>query len=230
MRLFVGRAEAGNPLGAAKAAELIRRLERADRYADALRWLDAALPCDPNGAVHYVRGLYAVNGLGCPADPIAAFRFHERSAALGNADAMFELYAMLAQGIGCEADPPRAVRYCVQAAEGGSVRAMANLGGFYATGDGLQKDLKKSVEWYTRAAENDHPRAAATLGCMYALGHEIEADPEKARRYFEQAESLGYDWRAMARTLGIAVGKSGRPTPKATRPSTDKSAKNNRKK
>src|SRR5262249_61955004 len=67
MALFEGRAEAGHPLGAAKAAELIRRLERADRYADAVRWLDAAPARDPGGMVHYVWGLYAFNGLGGPA-------------------------------------------------------------------------------------------------------------------------------------------------------------------
>src|SRR5262249_33608725 len=118
MALFEGRAEAGHPLGAAKAAELIRRLERADRYGGPLRWLDAALVRDPNGMVHYTRGLYAFNGLGCPADRAAAFRLHEEAAARGNADAMFELYALLAQGVGCAADPARAVEWCVRAAEG----------------------------------------------------------------------------------------------------------------
>lgn len=211
MALFEGRAKAGHPAGAAKAAELIRRWERVNRYPDALRWLEAALPLDANGMVHYVYGLYVFNGLGCPADRAAAFRLHERSAELGNADAMFEMYALLAQGVGCTADPARAVSYCVKAAEGGSVRAMANLGGFYATGNGLPKDLKLSVEWYARAAENGHGRAAASLACMYAMGQEIEADQEKAGWYFARAEELGFDWRPMAKQLGIAVSKSGGP-------------------
>jgi TPR repeat protein len=205
MALFVAQAEAGHPLGAAKAAELIRRLERADRYADALRWLDAALARDPNGMVHYTRGLYAFNGLGCPADRAAAFRLHEQAAARGNADAMFELYAMLAQGAGCAADPARAVQWCVRAAEGGNIRAMANLGGMYATGNGLPRDSARSVEWYARAAENGHGRAAASLGCMYALGQEVERDEGKARWYFARAEALGYDWRPMAATMGLEV-------------------------
>ena len=38
--------------------------------------------------------------LGCPTDRAAAFRLHEEAAASGNADAMFELYAMLARGVG----------------------------------------------------------------------------------------------------------------------------------
>jgi TPR repeat protein len=206
LTLFEERADAGHPLGAAKAAELIRRLERADRYADALRWLDAALARDPNGMVHYTRGLYAFNGLGCPADRAAAFRLHEEAAARGNADAMFELYAMLAQGVGCTADPAKAVQWCVKAAEGGNIRAMANLGGMYATGNGLPRDTAKSVEWYERAAEQGHGRAAASLGCMYALGQEIERDEGKARRYFARAEDLGYDWRPMAATMGLDVG------------------------
>jgi TPR repeat protein len=206
MALFEGQAEAGHPLGAAKAAELIRRLERADRYADALRWLDAALPRDPNGMVHYTRGLYAFNGLGCPADRSAAFRLHEDAAARGNADAMFELYAMLAQGVGCAANPTRAVEWCVKAAEGGNIRAMANLGGMYATGNGLPQDSAQSVEWYTRAAEKGHGRAAASLGCMYALGQEIEGDEGKARYYFARSEALGYDWRPMATTMGLEAG------------------------
>ena len=207
MALFEGQAEAGHPLGAAKAAELIRRLERADRYADALRWLDAALARDPNGMVHYTRGLYAFNGLGCPADRAAAFRLHEEAAARGNADAMFELYAMLAQGQGCTADPARAVDWCVRAAEGGNIRAMANLGGLYATGNGLAQDSARAVEWYGRAAEKGHGRAAASLGCMYAMGQEIEGDERKARWYFARSEALGYDWRPMAATMGLEVGE-----------------------
>jgi hypothetical protein len=207
MALFEGRAEAGHPVGAAKTAELIRRLERADRYADALRWLDAALARDQGGQVHYVRGLYAFNGLGCPADRAAAFRLHEEAAARGNADAMFELYAMLAQGVGCAADPARAVEWCVKAAEGGNVRAMANLGGMYATGNGLPRDSARSVEWYARAAEQGHGRAAASLGCMYALGQEIEGDEGQARWYFARAEALGYDWRPMAAAMGLEAGE-----------------------
>src|SRR5262249_375814 len=207
MALFEGRAEAGHPLGAAKAAELIRRLERADRYADALRWLDAALARDPNGMVHYTRGLYAFNGLGCPADRAAAFGLHEEAAARGNADAMFELYAMLAQGQGCAADPARAVGGCVRPAEGGNIRAMDNRGGMYGTGNGLPRDRARSVEWYARAAEKGHGRAAASLGCMYALGQEIEGDERQARWYFARAEALGSDWRPMAATVGLEVGE-----------------------
>jgi TPR repeat protein len=207
LALFAGRAEAGHPVGGAKAAELIRRLERADRYADALRWLDAALARDPNGMVHYVRGLYAFNGLGCPVDRTAAFRLHEESAARGNADAMFELYAMLAQGVGCTADPARAIEWCVRAAEGGNIRAMANLGGMYATGSGLPRDTERSVQWYARAAEKGHGRAAASLACMYALGQEVERDERRARWYFARSEALGYDWRPLARTMGLEVGE-----------------------
>lgn len=201
--LFEGRAEAGNPLGAAKGAELIRRQERADRYADALRWLDAALARDPNGMVHYARGLYAFNGLGCEADRPAAYRFHERAAELGNADAMFELYAMTAQGVGCAADAAKAVEYCVRAAEGGNVRAMANLGGMFATGNGLPRDVGRSVEWYSRAADNGHGRAAASLGCMFALGQEVKADAERAKGYFAQADANGFDWRPFAAAVGL---------------------------
>jgi TPR repeat protein len=206
MALFERQAKAGHPAAAAKVAELIRRLERTDRYADALGWLDAALARDSSGMAHYVRGLYTFNGLGCLVDLVAAFRLHEEAAARGNADAMFELYAMLTQGAGCTADPARAVTWCVKAAEGGNVRAMANLGGMYATGTGLPQDGARSVEWYARAAEHGHGRAAASLGCMYALGREIDRDERKARWYFARAAALGYDWRPMANTMGLKVG------------------------
>lgn len=205
LALFEAQARAGHPAGAAKAAELARRQEWAHRYAEALTWLDAALERDTGGAVHYVRGLYSFNGLGCPADRAAAFRLHQRAAALGNADAMFELYAMLAQGVGCRADPPAAVQWCVRAAEGGNVRAMANLGSMYATGNGLPRDSALSVQWYQRAAEQGHPRAAATLGCMFAVGKEVERDDARARRYFTQADRLGFDWRPMANAAGLDV-------------------------
>ncbi|HEY8074535.1 MAG TPA: tetratricopeptide repeat protein, partial [Labilithrix sp.] len=158
---------------------------------EAVRVLGRIADGEKSGRAHRLLGYFAFHGLGCAIDRVASFEHHKKAASCGDADAMFELYAMLAQGIGAAQDDAQALVWCKRAAEGGNARAMANLGGFYATGRGVPRDDALAVGWYRRAAEAGHGKAAAILGVMFALGQGAPKEPARARAAFERAEDLG---------------------------------------
>ncbi|MBL8632618.1 MAG: sel1 repeat family protein [Myxococcales bacterium] len=151
----------------------------------------------------YLLGLFYFAGFGCEKDAAKSLHYHQLAAEAGDADALFELYIFHTKGVATAVDKALALSFCERAAEAGSHRAMANLGGFYATGDGVAQDSSKAVFWYDRAVQAGSGRAAATLGLMYAIGDGAPHSDESARRYFRIAESLHYDWRALADQCGL---------------------------
>lgn len=189
------------------ARQLVTNLwPRRDREALArarpfvLRAVEAGESC---GLEERYLGWMAFQGIGGDKDVDASMRWQLAGAAKGDADAMFELYVLLATGQGCEPDEAAALEWCKRAAEAGSARAMANLGGFYATGRGVPQDEALAISWYTRAAEAGHGRAAATLGVMTAEGQGVPADRDAAAQWFTQAEALGYPWWEMCEAAGL---------------------------
>lgn len=156
-----------------------------------------------SGAEERYLGWLAFHGIGCPKDQAESLRWHRAAAAKGDADAMFELYAMLSTGQGGALDEAEALTWCRRAAEAGSARAMANMGGFHATGRMVAQDVGLALEWYRKAAEAGSGRAAATLGVMAAQGEGAPVDEAAATRWFAQAEALGYPWWEMCEAVGL---------------------------
>ena len=193
-------------------------------YRALLRVADA----EKSGRAHRLLGYFVFHGLGCAMDRVASFEHHKKAASCGDADAMFELYAMLAQGIGTAQDDEQALVWCKRAAEAGNARAMANLGGFYATGRGLPRDDALAVHWYQRAADEGHGKAAAILGVMFALGQGAPRDAKRARDAFDRAEELGFEWRALASSLGVDA--DALVAPSARRRGTEEKSVNHAKK
>jgi TPR repeat protein len=161
------------------------------------RDIEALLEDDPAGDAALLYGYFHYRGFGRPVDHAAALAWHERAAAKGNADAMFELYVLYSTGQGSEQNDDLAMEWVMRAAEAGSVRAMYNLGAFYATGNGVDQDLDLCLEWYEKAAQHGHGRAAATLSLMFYEGDDLEQDLERAEEYFELAYENGYDAGAL---------------------------------
>ncbi|MFO0564146.1 MAG: tetratricopeptide repeat protein [Polyangiaceae bacterium] len=154
-------------------------------------------------ALHLL-GLFAFHGFGQKKNLGESLAYQRQAAEGGHADAMFEVYAMMAQGLGCTADPKAALEWCERSARAGNARAMSNLGGFYATGNqGLPLDPEESVRWYDRAARAGHGRAAATLGIMHALGSGAPRSVAEATRYFALSEEIGFDFRPLAESAGV---------------------------
>jgi hypothetical protein len=131
----------------------------------------------------YLLALVTCSGFGAAAHPARAAHMLARAAALGNPDAMFELFIYYSNGIGVTVDEDQAIAYLYQAAEAGQLRAMYNLGAFHATGRYVEQDQANAVVWYTRAAEAGHAKAAETLAIMYEEGMGVEADAGLAEHF-----------------------------------------------
>jgi TPR repeat protein len=170
-----------------------------DAYAAAKR----AKKDDEDGASTMTLALCAYHGFGTPRDAEAALMLHEAAATLGNADAMFELYAMISTGQGTTKDEKRALAWCVKAANQGHARAAYNLGAFYATGRGVEQDEAESRRWYARASEAGNGRATATLALMVAQGSGGERDLTRARELFDLADEQGADTAQLRALAGV---------------------------
>lgn len=132
----------------------------------------------------YELGLLYYNGeFWLPSDYALSLDYHQKAAALGNADAMFELYVYYATGIGTEIDSETATDWNLKAANAGSDRACYNMGTFYATGNNMPQDMEKAVNWYDKASQLGNVRATETLGLMYRYGEGVPQDEAKVDTY-----------------------------------------------
>jgi hypothetical protein len=215
-RALVKAAEGGHVKAALALGE--RTWEQRDHRfaAHAVRALERVADLDGSGRAYHLLAMFHFHGLGPLESKSASVALHEKAAARGDAESMFELYAMLAQGLGTDADVPRAIEWCKRAAEAGNARAMYNLGAFHAVGRDVPQDDALSVHWYRSAADAGHGRAAATLGVMFASGDGAHRDPARARQYLDRADELGFDWRPLARALGVDEQLEDLPEPEAT--------------
>jgi len=172
-------------------------------YAAAQKWAKLALKGgDPVGAVRYLLGLMAFHGRGAKKDVKKSYALHEEAASAGDADAMFELFALASTGQGTAKDEPRAVVWLMEAAKRNHPRALYNLGAFHAMGTfGFAQDYEASARFYEAASETGHGRASATLGTMYLGGQGVKRSEKKAKEYFSRAEAQGFDVRTFLEQL-----------------------------
>lgn len=198
LRCFAEAARGGDRMGALMFAGASRRGSvQAQEFA--LTLLGPYLTDDPTGEVlmwcshvNFARGDYA-----------SAVAASERAAALGNADAMFELYVFHANGYGVPHSNEAAHEWLMRAAELGQARALYNVGAAHATGRGLPKDGAAAVRYYERAAQAGNGQAAATLGWMYLVGDLVAEDHAQAERWFSDAEEKGFDVDGWLDGLGL---------------------------
>lgn len=159
---------------------------------------------DPeNDETIYLLALLTTHGFGVSESPETGFGLQERSADLGNTDAMFELFTHYVHGIGVPADDALAFKACERAADAGHPRAMYNLGAFNATGRGTTRNIAEAVRWYELAADAGNPSAMAGLGMIYATGDGVEVDRDYAAEMFDQAEYCGLDVSQLRSQAGL---------------------------
>ncbi len=158
---------------------------------------------DPTGEVALLKGYFHYRGFGFEQDLAQSVAWHEKAAAKGNADAMFELYVLHSTGQGTEPNQDLAIEWAMRAAEAGNIRAMYNLGGFFATGNGVEQNDQFALDWYEKAAHAGHGRAAATLAVMLVTGQGAETDLERAESFYELAYENGFDADELFWAMGL---------------------------
>jgi Sel1 repeat-containing protein len=199
LRCFAEAAALGDRTGAISFAAVSRYASPEARRA-ALACLSGFLDDDPDGTATYWYGLVEY----FQGETTSAAATQERSAALGNADAMFELYVLHAKGDGVPQDDEAARTWLLRAADLDQPRALYNVAAGHATGDGFPKDGAVAAGYYERAAKAGNERAAATLGVMYLTGDGVPEDPATAARWFDSAESADFDVDGWLDQLGLS--------------------------
>lgn len=123
-------------------------------------------------------------------DYFYAIDLYERSAMLGNTDAMFFL-AMQYLDEDQDADTlKRGLHYLLTSASRGRAESECILGELCRFGRFVQKDLHKAFELWKESAEGGNAIAMYNLGIAYLRGDGTEKDREKAKYWFEKAAEL----------------------------------------
>lgn len=114
-------------------------------------------------------------------------------AALGNADALFNLGVLAEDGLGEPADLKKAEALYVSAANAGGFKAQYRLGMLYSAGGVVPRDTALARHYFGLAAQEGDTEAAARLAALEAVGRP-QTDFERA----EQLASRGQHTEAAA--------------------------------
>ncbi len=116
-----------------------------------------------------------------------------RQAALsGDAAALYEIAAQLAEGRGMVQDLTMAARLFERAAQAGLPPAQERLATMHEKGIGATRDLKQAAFWYERAALGGNIRAMHNLATLLASGSAGKPDYAAALRWFGEAAEAGF--------------------------------------
>lgn len=126
---------------------------------------------------------------GIPADVPADLR---QAALSGDAAALYEIGARLAEGRGVVEDMPAAARVFERASQAGLPPAQERLATMFEKGLGVARDLKQAVFWYERAALGGHVRAMHNLATLLASGANGRPDYATALRWYTEAAEAGF--------------------------------------
>ena len=128
-----------------------------------------------------------------------AVKWYRQAATQGDADAQYNLAAILANGatswLGRESvakNTNEAVKWYRQAAEQGHAKAQYALGAMYITGEGVIKNYKTAMKWYRQAAEQGYAKAQYSLGMIYGKGERVAKNDKTAVKWYRQAAEQGY--------------------------------------
>lgn len=199
-------AELGDRGAVLRAAKLWTDREEEGRAARAAALVRRLCEDDADGSAHRVLGYMVFRGYGLPSDAAESYRLHSIAAERGDADSMFELYALLSSGQGVARDEAKALEWNRRAAEKGQPRALYNMGAFLATGRGMPRDLAQALQCYLRASDAGNGRASFTAGVMLWTGEGCKEDRARARERFDLAEEQGVDVEPLLEDLGISRG------------------------
>jgi hypothetical protein len=96
-------------------------------------------------------------GIGVSRDYVNALRWHERSAAGGNAHSMYSVAVMADKGLGTARDPQLARAMYLKAAEAGFAPAMLQVSDDYARRSASKRDLIEAYAWLQVAWQSSLP-------------------------------------------------------------------------
>lgn len=133
-----------------------------------------------------------LNGSRLKPNPELARRLFKVAAAMGSAEALYNLAELAFYGKGLAVDPDLAIDYYEQAFKAGIPCAAAALGGLYESGDdSIPADHSKAVSWYMRGAAEQDVVACFSLGKLALDESSPEYDPPLGLYWLQRAAMSG---------------------------------------
>ena len=129
--------------------------------------------------------------LGKEPDAAVAAKSYLKAAAMGDADAQFNIAWCYEKGHGVAKNPGEAFKWYLKAAEQGNAKAQFNVGYCYDNGDGVPQDPYEAVKWYRKAAEQGDAAAQNNLGYCYRNGYGVSKDDFEAVKWYSKAAEQG---------------------------------------
>jgi TPR repeat protein len=154
------------------------------------------------------------HGEGVAVDGAESRRWYARSAALGNAEGLYNLGVCHVNGDLGKIDPVEACRLWRLAAAKNHYAALGNLGISYYYGNGVPQDYVQAREWFLRSANTDEPRAMGMMGQFYHLARGVPEDKIEALAWYllaaEQSDETAVPRTNLMRELTPAQQASAR--------------------
>jgi hypothetical protein len=127
---------------------------------------------------------------------IVARGWFEKSAALGNAEAMMGMSWIYGNGRDVPKDETEALRWRRMSAENGNAGAMWLIGRAYEEGENVPQDFAEAMRWYEKAADRKDTSAMKSIAQLYEDGRGVTKDYAEAMRWFRKAVDLGDSFAA----------------------------------
>lgn len=120
-----------------------------------------------------------------------AFKWGEKAAIKGNADAQMMLCAFYYEGQGVEQDYSKAFEWCEKSANQGNSNAQSTLGSMYYNGNGVEKDYAEAFDLFKTGAYRGDNNSQLKLCAMYAEGQGVRQDYSRAFEWCEKSANQG---------------------------------------
>ena len=120
-----------------------------------------------------------------------AFKYYEKAAKLGYAEAQNYLGRCYEEGWGIAKNESEAFNWYQKAAEQGLAVAQYNLADCYLNGIGVPENKEKAFNWYQKAAEQGSAEAQNMLGRCYKEEWGIAKNDDKAVCWYQRAAEQG---------------------------------------
>ncbi|MDA1372318.1 MAG: tetratricopeptide repeat protein [Proteobacteria bacterium] len=111
----------------------------------------------------FLMGTAFAEGLGKTVDPVAAARWYERAALLGNMLAQHNMGNIYASGTGVPQNNALAVSWWLQAAAQGDAIPQFRVAEMFERGLGVDLDIEQATRWYRESARRGYGPAQVAL-------------------------------------------------------------------
>ncbi|MDD2800979.1 MAG: protein kinase [Methylobacter sp.] len=204
-------AEQGNVMGQDYLAHMFfNGLGVKKNEAKGVEWLEKAAAQDYIDAQTRLAERYYEEGT--PEKIAKAFRWYQKAAELGDAQAQYNLGVMYQKGRNVPVDMDKAFSWYQKSANQGNILGLYNLGYCHLHGLGTTKDVAKAAEILQKAVDQDYAPAQAVLASILFSGIDIGQDLPRA---FGLAQRAAFQGDKIGQLLLGIFYKDGIGTPKS---------------